>query len=159
MKALIYTLTFLLALLLYGPIASIIEAMPPEHWHELRAILDACYKAVRQMQAHMTVPRRFSLGVQEMFALQPRLEHPRGKRALRLLEHPRFRAAYDLLLLRAEHGLASPEMAEWWTKIQETTAEERESMAESLGGRALQSEGPRRGPRKRRRRRRPAHPA
>ncbi len=41
-----------------------------------------------------------------MFALQPRLEHPRGRRALRVLEHPRFRAAYDLLLLRAQLGLA-----------------------------------------------------
>ncbi len=46
-------------------------------------------------------------GVREMFALQPRLEHPRGRRALRSLEHPRFRAAYDLLLLRAQLGLAS----------------------------------------------------
>lgn len=154
------TPTFLLALLLYGPIASIIEAMPPEHWHELRAILDACYKAVRQLQAHMTVPRRFSLGVQEMFALQPRLEYPRGRRALRTLEHPRFRAAYDLLLLRAEHGLASPEMADWWTKVQEASAEEREQMMEAVVGRAQQADGPRRGPRKRRRRRRgPAQPA
>lgn len=152
------TPTFLLALLLYGPIASFIEATPPEHWHELRTILDACYKAVRQMQAHMTVPRRFSLGVQEMFALQPRLEHPRGRRALRILEHPRFRAAYDLLLLRAEHGLASHEMAEWWTQVQDASPEDRERMAESLTGRAPQSEGPRRGARKRRRRR-PAHPA
>ena len=55
--------------------------------------------------------KRFSLGVREMFALQPRLEHPRGRRALRVLEHPRFRAAYDLLLLRAEFGLAPQEMA------------------------------------------------
>src|SRR6185437_3684701 len=31
------TPTFLLALLLYGPIAQIIEAMPPEKWHELSA--------------------------------------------------------------------------------------------------------------------------
>ena len=44
-----------------------------------------------------------------MFAMQPRLEHPRGRRALRLLEQPRFRAAYDLLLLRAAggHGAAA----------------------------------------------------
>lgn len=153
------TPTFLLALLLYGPIAAIIEAMPPEHWHELRAILDACYKAVRQVQAHMTVPRRFSLGVQEMFALQPRLEHPRGRRALRTIEHPRFRAAYDLLLLRAEHGLASREMADWWTRVQEASPEEREQMAESLTGRAPQGDAPRGGARKRRRRRRPARPA
>ena len=41
------TPTFLLALLLYGPIAQIIEAMPPEKWHEISAIVDACDRAVR----------------------------------------------------------------------------------------------------------------
>jgi poly(A) polymerase len=72
--------------------------------------------------------------VREMFALQPRLEHPRGRRALRVLEHPRFRAAYDLLLLRAQYGLASAEMAQWWTRIQEVAAEERGRMADALAG-------------------------
>jgi poly(A) polymerase len=43
----------------------------------------------------------------------------RGKRPLRLLTHPRFRAAYDFLLLRAAVGEAEGELAEWWTKIQE----------------------------------------
>jgi len=70
-------------------------------------------------------PKRFSLGVREMFALQPRLEHARGRRALRMLEHPRFRAGYDLLLLRAEYGLAPRDMAQWWTRLQEVSVEER----------------------------------
>jgi poly(A) polymerase len=153
------TPTFLFALLLYGPIAKFIEAMPPERWHEIGAILEACEKAVREVQEHVTIPRRFSLGMREMFALQPRLEHPRGRRALRVLEHPRFRAAYDLLLLRAEQGLASREMAEWWTRIQEVDAQEREQMAESLGARSASSDGPRRGVRKRRRRRHSTRPA
>ena len=37
-----------------------------------------------------------------MYGLQPRLEQPRGKRALRLLEQPRFRSAFDLLMLRLQ---------------------------------------------------------
>ena len=81
-----------------------------------------------------------------MFALQPRLEHPRGRRALRVLEHPRFRAAYDLLLLRAQLGLASQEMADWWTRLQEVSTAERESMADELGGiRRRAAKGARRG--------------
>jgi poly(A) polymerase len=152
------TPTFLFALLLYGPIAGIIEATPPEHWHELSTILDACDQAAREVQTHVTLPKRFSLGVREMFAMQPRLEHPRGRRALRVLEHPRFRAAYDLLLLRAEHGLASEETAQWWTRIQEVSAEERGQMADALTGQALRAEGARRGGR-RRRRRGPSNPA
>lgn len=149
------TPTFLFALLLYGPIAGLIEATPPERWHELSTILDACDRAARQVQTHVTLPKRFSLGMREMFALQPRLEYPRGRRALRALEHPRFRAAYDLLLLRAEQGLASTEMAEWWTRIQEVSADERAAMADSLTGQPQRMEGAgaRRGGRRRRRRR------
>jgi poly(A) polymerase len=158
------TPTFLFALLLYGPIAGIIEATPPERWHELGTILDACDLAARQAQTNVAIPKRFSLGVREMFGLQPRLEHPRGRRALRVLEHPRFRAAYDLLLLRAQYGLASDEMAQWWTRIQEVSAEERGQMADSLTGQAQRNDGPPRsnsggGGRRRRRRRRPSGPS
>ena len=159
------TPTFLFALLLYGPIAGIIEATPPERWHELGTILDACDLAARQAQTHIAIPKRFSLGVREMFGLQPRLEHPRGRRALRVLEHPRFRAAYDLLLLRAQFGLASSDIAQWWTRIQEVSAEERGQMADSLSGQSPRIDGgpPRShnagGGRRRRRRRRPAGPS
>jgi poly(A) polymerase len=149
------TPTFLFALLLYGPIAAHIEASPPARWHEPATILDACDRALREAQARIAIPRRFSLGVREMFALQPRLEHPRGRRALRVLEHPRFRAAYDLLLLRAEHGLAPADMAQWWTRVQQVSSEERGQMADALAG----ASGPPRAAaghrRSRRRRRRP----
>jgi poly(A) polymerase len=147
------TPTFLFALLLYGPIAQTIEALPPEHWHELATILDACDRAMREAQAEVAIPRRFALGVREMFAMQPRLEHPHGRRALRVLEHPRFRAAFDLLLLRAEHGLAPRTIADWWTRIQEVSPPERAEMADALAGSAERREGARRGPRRRRRRR------
>jgi poly(A) polymerase len=147
------TPTYLFALLLYGPIAREIESSPPQHWHELHTILEACDRAVREAQKHMSIPRRFSLGLREMFALQPRLEHPRGRRALRVLEHPRFRAAYDLLLLRAEHGLASMDTAKWWTRIQEVSADERARMADEMNpqGGPPRPAGARRGPRRRRR--------
>jgi poly(A) polymerase len=157
------TPTFLFALLLYGPIARQIEATPPERWHEIGTILDACERAVREAQRHMSIPRRFSLGIREMFALQPRLEHPRGRRALRVLEHPRFRASYDMLLLRADLRLASREMADWWTRIQQVSSEERGHMADALnprggpprlgGGGGEGSSPGRRGARRRRRRR------
>jgi poly(A) polymerase len=152
------TPTFLFALLLYGPIAQHIEAAPPARWHELATILDACDRATREAQARIAIPKRFSLGVREMFALQPRLEHPRGRRALRVLEHPRFRAAYDLLLLRAQYGLAPEAMAQWWTRLQEVSTEERGRMADALsqeGGPPAAARGRRR---RRPRRRRPGPP-
>jgi poly(A) polymerase len=146
------TPSFLFALLLYGPIARLIEAAPPERWHDVATILDACDRAVRDAQKHVLIPRRFSLGLREMFALQPRLEHPRGRRALRVLEHPRFRAAYDLLILRAQAGLAPQERADWWKRLQEVSPAEREQMLTGLEGQSAPrpAGGARRGARRRR---------
>jgi poly(A) polymerase len=128
------TPTFLFALLLYGPFAEIIEKQPQERWHDIGTIVDCIDKAARAAQGRITIPKRFSLGVREMFAAQPRLEQPRGRRALRMLEQPRFRAGFDLLLLRAEMGLASKELADWWTKVQEASQTDRDRMADALGG-------------------------
>jgi poly(A) polymerase len=163
------TPTFLFALLLYGPIARQIESLPPQRWHELRAIVEACDRCVREASRQVTIPRRVSLGLREMYALQPRLEQPRGRRALRLLEQPRFRAGYDLLILRAQFGLASADMAAWWTRLQELRPEDREQALDSMPGtaqppRAAESDSAAgdgaapRGRRRRRRRRAPPGP-
>src|SRR6188508_2656552 len=147
------TPTFLFALLLYGPIAEIIEKQPQEKWHDIGTIVDAVDRAARAAQGRISIPKRFSLGVREMFAAQPRLEQPRGRRALRMLEQPRFRAGFDLLLLRADMGLADPAIADWWTKVQEVSQTDRDRMADALTPqqRPAGDGGGRRGPRRRRR--------
>jgi poly(A) polymerase len=81
----------------------------------------------------VAVHRRFILGLRDMFALQPRLESPRGRRALRTMEHPRFRAAFDLLQLRSQFGMADAAIVEWWSRMQLANPEQRAAMAESLG--------------------------
>jgi poly(A) polymerase len=155
------TASFLFALLLYGPIAATIEALPPQRWHEMGAIVGACERAVREAAARVTIPRRIALGVREMYALQPRLEQPRGRRALRLLEQPRFRAAFDLLSLRAQLGLAPASIAQWWTELQGLSDEQRVERIDALTSHSERQPqdggdtGARtRGPRRRRRRRR-----
>jgi poly(A) polymerase len=147
------TPTFLFALLLYGPIADIIEKQPQEKWHDIGTIVDAVDRAARAAQGRISIPKRFSLGVREMFAAQPRLEQPRGRRALRMLEQPRFRAGFDLLLLRADMGLADPAIAAWWTKVQEASQADRDRMADALGARERPA-GEGGGHRRQRRRRR-----
>jgi poly(A) polymerase len=72
---------------------------------------------------------------------------------MRLLEHPRFRAAYDFLLLRAESGEVDPELAAWWTRLQEMPPAERLAEVERQPGAA---ESPARKRPRSRRRRRPA---
>jgi len=151
------TPTFLFAILLYGPVGAAIEAAPRERWNDVGTILEAVDAAVRSIQPRVALPRRFALGVRDMFAMQPRLESPRGRRALRLLENPRFRAAFDLLALRAEVGLASRELVEWWTALQQASPQRRADLADSADGRAAARGGAPAGPRAaagRRRRRR-----
>lgn len=154
------TASFLFALLLYGPIAASIESLPPQRWHEVGAIVAACERSLREAAARVTIPRRIALGVREMYALQPRLEQPRGRRALRLLEQPRFRAAFDLLALRAQLGMAPASMAQWWTELQSLPPEQRVERIDALSAGATHSpqdgsdSAMRPRPRRRRRRRR-----
>jgi poly(A) polymerase len=60
-----------------------------------------------------------------MLALQPRFAVTKGRRALKFLEHRRFRAAYDLMLLRAEVGEMDRQTAEFWSEVQTQNAEQR----------------------------------
>ncbi|MBT8442081.1 MAG: polynucleotide adenylyltransferase PcnB, partial [Gammaproteobacteria bacterium] len=72
----------------------------------------------------IALPRRFSFPMREMLQLQPRFLQQRGRRALNLMSHKRFRAAYDLMLLRASAGEVAPDIADFWTEIQEQTPQE-----------------------------------
>ena len=75
-------------------------------------------------------------------------------KSLSLLQHPRFRAAYDFLLLRAQVGVADPELAKWWTDIQLLPHEERLTLVQSRpADPPAEGEGAA-APRRRRRRRR-----
>jgi poly(A) polymerase len=154
------TPTFLFTLLLYGPIAAYIEKQPPERWGDVGTILEGCDAALRDAHQRVTIPKRFAFGVRDMFALQPQLEHPRGRRALRLLEQARFRAAFDLLLLRAQVGMAQQDVAQWWTKLQEISPQQRAEAVDALERSQGQQGGGGGGgggrPRRRRRRRPPA---
>lgn len=67
-----------------------------------------------------SIPKRFSQPMREIWEFQLRLERRQGKRAFQTAEHPRFRAAYDFLVLRAESGEKVQPLADWWTAYQES---------------------------------------
>jgi poly(A) polymerase len=113
------TPAFLFAVLLWEPVrqgAAVLEQhdLPP-----LLALQQSAAEVVSRQVARVALPRRFSTPMQEIWNLQPRFGQMRGKRPQRLLAHPRFRAAYDFLLLRADAGEADPELATWWTEFQQ----------------------------------------
>ena len=85
----------------------------------------AAYELSGQQQSRVSIPRRFTTPMREMLAMQPRFDVRRGKRAMNLLEHRRFRAAYDFMMLRASCGDFDPELAEFWTDVQSQDSEER----------------------------------
>ena len=115
---------FLYAVLLWFPIRETAARIRTAHRRsEFEALLDACDQVVGEQQKHTAFPRRFGSPMKEMLVMQRRFMNRRGARALRLLQHRQFRAAYDFLLLRAGCGDTDPELARWWTEIQTLSAE------------------------------------
>ena len=120
------TPAFLFGVLLWEPVRHLAHQLQAEGESPTSAIQRAGGRLVAQQVERVALPRRFSTPMQEIWGLQPRFLHTRGKRPQRLLAHPRFRAAYDFLLLRAESGEADPELATWWTSMQASGAGEGE---------------------------------
>jgi poly(A) polymerase len=86
-----------------------------------------------QQSRRIMIPKRFSIPVREIWGLQLRLQRRQGRRCLQLLTHPRFRAAYDFLLLRGNiEGGDLFEVAQWWTVFQEVSENERTAMLNEL---------------------------
>ena len=77
----------------------------------------------------VAIPKRLTFMMRDIWSLQPRFENRAGKRPMRLLSHPKFRAAYDFMLLRAQAGEVEQELADWWTSYQDVSSEERGKMA------------------------------
>ena len=112
------TPAFLFAALLWEPVRQIAQGLEAEGAHPSEALRRASAEVVDEQVKRVALPRRFSTPMAEIFALQPRFLQRQGKRPQRLMEHPRFRAAYDFMVLRAQAGEADPELAEWWTQLQ-----------------------------------------
>ncbi len=111
-------------------------------WHEvLKAwqvqqkyapMIPALYNAmdeVVQLQAKkLAIHNRFVSTMKEIWAMQPRFEQRAGKRPFALITHPRYRAAYDFMLLRCESGEIATEIGEWWTTFAHANSEQRTAM-------------------------------
>lgn len=117
---------FLLGVFLWEPIRSRAEQiLDQEKMSDSHAISQAAYEIVSLQQTRISIPRRFTGPMREMLALQPRFAQIKGRRGMSLLEHRRFRAAYDFLILRAEIGGVPSATARFWTEVQEQDTAER----------------------------------
>jgi poly(A) polymerase len=118
------TPAFLFAVFLWYPVCERSAQLQAGGQHPALAMQHAGSQIIEEQARVMSTPRRYSLPMREIWMLQMRLEQKGGRRARRVLEHPRFRAAYDFLLLRGEAGEVSQEICDWWTEFQQSPGQE-----------------------------------
>lgn len=123
------TPAFLYAALLWEPVRARFECHVADGVGEFEAIQQAADEVVEAQLRHTALPRRYALPMREIWSLQPRLHDITGKRPLRLAGHPRFRAAFDFLQLRAEVGEPVRELAAWWARFIGLDEAAREALA------------------------------
>jgi poly(A) polymerase len=124
------TPAFLFAVLLWGEVAQLAARLQAEGTVRSLAWQRAAHRVMAEQGARVAIPRRFAYAIEEIWALQPRFAERTRKRVFRLMAHPRFRAAYDFLLMRADESEDLRESGEWWTRAQELSADE---LSASLG--------------------------
>ena len=152
---------FLFASLLWHEVLTEWNKLKAKGEHSMPALFEAMGIVIDTQKDKLAIQHRITADMREIWALQPRFERRNGRMPYKLLEHPRFRAAYDFVLLRAASGEIDKELAEWWTIFQEADADARNAM--TLAARPSSPGGPGMGnpadPTKRKRRRRPRKPA
>ncbi len=87
---------------------------------------------LREQQSLTAIPRRFHPYIKDIWSLQLKLETRISKQPYRTLSSPRFRAAYDLLLLRTKAVNRDKELSDWWTKFQTVNRKIKMSMLKEL---------------------------
>ena len=146
------TPAFLYAAFLWLPLLRRVRFKPGESLPNVIEIQKAASYVLQRQVKSTAVPRRFTSVIREIWGLQTRLQRYGGRRALQLLHHPRFRAAYDFLCLRGHAGEAVQNRADWWTEIQQKSPSEQSIMAGLSAKESQKKTRRRRSPRMRARR-------
>ena len=97
------------------------------------AFFAALSEVMPEQQRSIAIPKRFQGVMKDIWILQEKLIRREGKRAFKTFEHPKFRAGYDFLLLRAEieQNEELSELAKWWTDFQEVSNDARVQMVKT----------------------------
>lgn len=119
---------FLLAAFLWEPVQSAAEVKIQQGVNEFVAYQEAASEVIGKQVKSTAFPKRVGFSIREIWSLQLAFKRRTGGKPFKLLDHPRFRAAYDFLLLRAETGIADQALADWWTRFQFADEGERRRM-------------------------------
>ncbi len=120
---------FLFAVLLWPAVQNQLnQLLANKRIPPLTALTEAASKVISEQVKRTSIPKRFSTNIREIWELQFRLIRQPSVKAYQLVEHPRFRAAYDLLVLREKSGEDLDNMGTWWTEFQSASADDRENL-------------------------------
>lgn len=139
--------SFLFATLLWHEVLAAWQKYQSEGTKPLPALMEAMHEISDIQAEKLAIPKRYSVAMKEIWALQPRFEQRAGQRPFRLLENERYRAGYDFLLLRCESGEMPMDLVQWWDAFAHADTETRNRMLQ-----------PDSAPKKRRRRRKKPAP-
>jgi poly(A) polymerase len=142
---------FLFAALLWSEVAKAWKQRLAAGEYRIPALIDAANEVIDTQCENLSIPRRYTAVIGEIWSMQPRFEQRTNSAAERFVGQERFRAAYDFLLLRAQCGDVEQEIADWWTAFQKAEPGQRNAMITSARE-AAQKQGAPSAAKKRRRR-------
>nr|VFJ98200.1 MAG: poly(A) polymerase [Candidatus Kentron sp. LFY] len=118
------TPSFLFAALLWEPMQRLAKRNQERGMNLVPALEAARREVISEQIKRVMLPRRHAAMIKEIWIFQQRLARYVNKSPKRLVAHPRFRAAYDFLVLRAEAGDDEVrDIAKWWTDYQKSTSD------------------------------------
>jgi poly(A) polymerase len=122
------TPAFLFAALLWSPVHKHTELNVEAGMPYAVALQKAATKVVGSQVKRVSIPKRFTTAMRDIWSLQSRFRFHSGRRAYAVLHHAKFRAAYDFLCLRANAGETTMDDCRWWTEIQEKSPEQQKGI-------------------------------
>ena len=120
---------FLIAALLWP---EIIEKSLKKGEINLRKFFRSMDQVLRKQQQITAIPRKFHSYIKDIWVLQLKLHSRIGKQPYKTLKHPRFRAAYDFLLLREKAAANKKHLGDWWTNFQKNDDSIKKSLIKDL---------------------------
>lgn len=127
---------FLFATMLWYPLIEHAEKLSQKSSLPFYEIFTIAMNDILDEQCRsITIPKRITSIMRDIWQLQLRLPRRQGKKADKLLEHPKFRAAFDLLELRAnvEQWRELEELYHWWAEFQQANNRLQHEMISELG--------------------------
>ncbi len=122
------TPAFLFAAMLWAPVTRLEAQLNAEGEPPSLAMQNASSTVLSTQVATISIPKRFSMVVRDIWHMQHRFNYRHGKRARSLLQHKKFRAAYDFMCIRSRADEIADDSCEWWTHIQTLSEADQDKM-------------------------------